>query len=573
MAGETGIQAFIHRLEEGGWARFIKIGALVTAVIALAGWFLFSNFRGLSHAKGMEQGEIAREIAQGNGFSTKTIRPLAWWQLRKNKGEVPANIPDTYHAPLHPAVLAPFLRLAKSRWIMSDTERIYIGDRIVAGLSMLFFLLGVLLTYFTAKRIFDQRLAVLAAGLMIICHRFWQFSMTGLPQMLMLLLFGGATYALVRAIENKCEGKSPTLWLAAVGLFFGLLALAHGLTIWIFAGALAFVALTFTPRLKNAAVVFVVFAVVYAPFLVRNHMVSGNPLGVAGYTSLMFLKGSENSLMRSPEMDLTNLGLGVIRHKLQTQFTAQMANLFGSLGHSVAAAAFFLSLLHLFKRPETSSLRWGLLLMWLSAAFGMSFFGIEEVGLSANDLHILFIPLLICYGLAFILVLWTRLEITVPLLRIGFLSLLFFLSGLPLITTIFGPANAQVQWPPYVPPYIAIINKWIKPHEVVASDMPWAVAWYADRKSLWIPNQMKEFIRLHDYPEMGGPIVGLYLTPVSGYQPFLNEVVKGTYKDWAPFIMRNADTRRFPLQAATPMPIDAECFFYSDYKRWEENKP
>ena len=30
--------------------------------------------------------------------------------------------------------------------------------------------------------------------------------------------------------------------------------------------------------------------------------------------------------------------------------------------------------------------------------------------------------------------------------------------------------------------------------EIIASDMPWGVAWYADRKSLWIPMTINDFI-------------------------------------------------------------------------------
>jgi hypothetical protein len=82
---------------------------------------------------------------------------------------------------------------------------------------------------------------------------------------------------------------------------------------------------------------------------------------------------------------------------------------------------------------------------------------------------------------------------------------------------------------------------------------------------------VKDFITLNDDNLLNGRIVGLYLTPYSGNQMFLNEVVKGDYKEWSPFIMRNMSgpaLRDFPLRAVTPLPLDNECVFYADRDRW-----
>ena len=60
------------------------------------------------------------------------------------------------------------------------------------------------------------------------------------------------------------------------------------------------------------------------------------------------------------------------------------------------------------------------------------------------------------------------------------------------------------DWPPYAPPYIAMINTWMKPDEIIASDMPWAVAWYADRRAVWRPDSIPHFNELNDYKLLGG---------------------------------------------------------------------
>ena len=55
-------------------------------------------------------------------------------------------------------------------------------------MSILLFLGSVVLLYFTARRLFDQKLAVLACGLVLVCDAMWQYSLSGLPQMLLLFL-------------------------------------------------------------------------------------------------------------------------------------------------------------------------------------------------------------------------------------------------------------------------------------------------------------------------------------------------------------------------------------------------
>ncbi len=595
MATETKIQQLVHKLEEGGWVKRVKFAVIVSAILFNINLWFFrdSGFRGLSHEKGMEQAQIAREIARGNGFTTKMIRPAALWLFEKNLGTFPSDKqPDIYHAPLNPYLNAGVIIAAdalndmlktagqKREWIswltydrtMGVKTFVYAYDRIIAGVQVLFFLLAVLINYYTARRLFDDRLAALAACMMLVCERFWEYAMCGLPQMLMLFLFSAAAHTLVRAVEAKYLRKSPLAWLAATAALFGLLALTHGLTIWMFAGALIFCAFAFRPLGRDAAIMAVIFMAVYSPWMVRNYLVCGTPVGLGWYSGLHQIRGTEAELMRARDVSLSGLSPLTFRNKVQSQTVEQMRGLMDMLGVSVMAAAFFVTLLHLFKRPETAIFRWAIFLMWLCAVLGMSVFGITETGaMRANDLHVLFIPLMICYGLAFILVMWTRLEIHVRFARLGFLSLLFFISSLPFIEgtlqMVAGP-RMMIQWPPYVAPYIAILGTWTTEKEVITSDMPWAVAWYAERKSLWLPETIQDFIDLNDYKQLNGAIVGLYLTPVSGYKGFINEIVKGEYKEWAPFITRNVTTREFPLKVSTYMHVEQECIFYSDRDRW-----
>jgi hypothetical protein len=573
---ERSLQDVVHRLEEGHWVGRVKVGLLLGALGFMIYLWLFSTtgFKGLAHEKAIEQAQISREIARGNGFSTKMIRPAAMWLYQRNTGTFPVERqPDIFHAPLHPWINSWFILLAKDSWLMTTKMFQYPSDKIIAGLGLTFFLLSVLVSYFTAQRLFDRRLALLGMGLLVLCQRFWDFALSGLPQMLMLFLFSCAVHTLFRAVQAKVEEKSPLWWIVATGALFGLLALAHGLTMWIFAGALIFTVLYFRPYGRHAGIMLAVFMLFYGPWMIRNQKVCGTPVGLGWYSGLYAARGRTESLeMRTMKLTLDEITPRYFRKKVQSESLRQMADLYAFLGSVVVAPVFFLALLHLFKRPDTSVFRWCILLMWLGGFIGMGVFGFSErTPLHANDLHVLFVPVMAFYGLALVLVMWSRLQINVRLAWLGFVSTIYVISALPFIDsflTLIGPPTTRVAWPPYIPPYIAIMNGWTNEKEIIASDMPWAVAWYADRKSLWLPITVKDFLDLNDYGRLDGRIVGLYLTPVTGNKAFLSEIVKGEYKEWAQFIMRNVSSRDFPLKYVTALPLENECIFYSDRDRW-----
>src|SRR5438477_6827397 len=284
------IQRTVHALEMGGLAVWVRRGLIAAIIVGIAVYY-FYHFRGLATSQAMDQAQIGRAIASGEGWSTKFARPLAIFQLQSNNKDPKQNAwSDTYNAPLPPFVDAIALLPVKSAWKMAPTDLICTGDNAIAIMSMLLFLLSLVVVFFTARRLFDRNLALMICALVLLCDMMWQYSLSGLPQILMLLLFNCTLYALVRAVQAKTaaetipeEGAPPpeqglpvTVWLAAAGVGFGLLALSHALTIWIFLAALAFCILYFRPRGLAAGFVLAAFAIVYVPWLIRNYVVCGN---------------------------------------------------------------------------------------------------------------------------------------------------------------------------------------------------------------------------------------------------------------------------------------------------------
>ena len=85
---------------------------------------------------------------------------------------------------------------------MTEHDIQYTSDQVIAAVGLGFFLLSVIVNFLVAQRLFDRRLALFGMGMMLVCDQFWRFSMSGLPQMLMLFLFSLTVYALVRLLET-----------------------------------------------------------------------------------------------------------------------------------------------------------------------------------------------------------------------------------------------------------------------------------------------------------------------------------------------------------------------------------
>jgi len=566
------IQQLVHQVEVGPLKAVLLRTAFFAAVTGLALLYLFYVFRGLENETAMDQAQVGRQIAAGSGYSTLYVRPMAIWQFLGARGSMPTGFfPDTYNAPLNPAINAVLLRPIKRWWPMEPSDVVYVPDRVIAAGGVVMFLASVFLMFFLVREVFDRKVAWLTTSLVLLTDMMWRFSVSGLPQNSVLFLFTVSLFFLHRALQSRDEGRTgPMLWqLAAVAFLLGLCTLSQPVTAWIFLGFLVFTAAWFRPRSVSTLLVFFVFLLVVGPWLVRNYMVSGNPLGLGIFAILDGTTGSESFFMRNLQPDMS--AFGAVRAKLRGGFTGQFENLFTFLGFNAPAAAFFFALLHVFRRGPTNMLRWCIVLMWAGAAVGMSLFA-PQGAISANQLHMLFVPVFAAYGMAFLLVLWNRLEIRFAPARNAFIGVLCAVTALPMAVNLLTSPPSRVAWPPYVPPFINAICQWMKPGEVICSDMPWATAWYGGRLSLFLPSTVEQFINLHDYKTLGGPINGLYLTPVSGNRPFLSQIARGEYAAWGNYILRRAELDRFygafPLKEKVELPIDGQCVFYSDMDRW-----
>ncbi|MFN6016180.1 MAG: hypothetical protein ACK49N_01285, partial [Verrucomicrobiota bacterium] len=492
---------------------------------------LFTLFRGLNSPQAMDQAQIAREIARGNGFATKMIRPVAYYQAEKTaRRTVPLQgFQDTYHSPLNPLLNAAVLKIIgadkPNSWQMSENEMVYPLDRVIASVCTLFFLIAIGVNYLLISRIFDPKIASVCAILMLFCEVFWNYSLSGLPQMLMLLLFSCGLYFAYRATEASTEGRIAMTPAIVAGIFFTLLALTHWMTVWISLGYILYAAIAFRPRgIVGISILGLLLVAGIGP-MIRNIDITGSPFGTAFLTLYNGLgNGTETTVMRNSDLEAEPLVLdGLIAKVLRTTLT-QATDIVPLLAGIVIAPLFFLALLHPFKRKSIADFRWAILLMWISAACGRACVGSRTRPLEPNQLHLLFAPIMTAYGLAFISILWTRLDFvsSTPMLQNVHHFIIVGICALPLVLSLPSKVRTGMHlsnrggvphWPPYYAPALnneSGVKGFTTPKQVVFSDQPWAVAWYADRISIWLPPSREGFQKLETIAnDLQTPVAGI----------------------------------------------------------------
>ena len=71
------LQEWIHRIEEGPYMRYLRIGLLCLALVSLWVGYNWRCYRNMNTLDAMDSAQVARNLAEGRGFTTHFVRPLS----------------------------------------------------------------------------------------------------------------------------------------------------------------------------------------------------------------------------------------------------------------------------------------------------------------------------------------------------------------------------------------------------------------------------------------------------------------------------------------------------------------
>jgi hypothetical protein len=602
---ESAIQTVVYQIDLGRGKTVLRWVVVVLVAATLGLVYTASQFRGLEKREAMDMAQLARNIARGEGFTTYLIRPLSLWQLAEagrcidpeTKHPTLMQHPDLCNPPLYPLALAGLFKLTKPSRFQFDpqNDRIYTPERwVILPFDQVCLLLSLLLVYVWARQLFDQRVAVTAGLLLLFSDTLWSYAISGLPTSFLMLLLLLAMYCLFVADRqlNRPEipkadqteagpAKAQPVHFARAGILvlasavlLGLCFLTRYLCAFLIVPMVIYAVRIMRVRWAGlwAFVYALVFLAVITPWLVRNYQMSGSVLGVAKYQIV-----GDEALPRSYHPDLGGAySIRSIVSRFLTRARGLLNDSLKQIGSDYFIFFFAVGLMYAFRRRDVARLRLVVLGALVCAIFGMALFEApsEQNGpeIHGGNLLVLFLPLVAVYGVAFFYLLLDRIAFRIRLSRAAAIAVFALINLMPMIFTLLHPRRGLFPYPPYIAPYTRMVAQWFGPNDIGVSDLPWAMAWYGDRRTIWLPTTIRDFYEMHDFaPPKGASVSFLMLTPYMLNQPFQSELTKGQYKEWARIVLRQLP-QDFPLKAVTPMPPDNDQILLADKARWAAQK-
>ena len=610
------VQDLVNKFETMWSGRGWRIGLGGLLVVILVVGYNWCSFHNLSNPEAMDAAQLGRNLAEGRGYTTQFVRPLSIYLIKERnqarsggaRAEMaadPAQIkgghPDLANPPVYPLVLAGLMKVlpfkypvnvqdafwsVPARQPTAETPRQFMRyqpDFLIALFNQALLVAGVLMTFFLARRLFDNQVAWMAAILMLGCELLWRFSVSGLSTQLLLLIFLGVIWCLVWLESEEREpvwGHRAQLWLAgATGLLLGLGALTRYAFGWLLIPVLIYLGVfCVLRRFQLLLITLGVFLAVLSPWVARNLVVSRTPFGTASYalleTSFLF---PENKLQRSLEPSFKAVGPKPFIYKLTGNSREVLQNDLPKLGGSWVSALFLTGLLLGYRSPALRRLRYfllgTLLLLVVVQSLGRTQISEEVPVVNGENLLVLTVPLVLIFGTGLFFQLLDQMAFRIRELRYLIIGTFGFVACLPMVFIFFPPKSSPLAYPPYYPPAIQQTCGWMKPNELMMSDIPWALAWYGNRQCVWLTqNADSEFFAINDFLK---PVRGLYLTPQTMDNRFLSQWVRAGNHSWPSFILEsmlgNRIPEKFPLRKA-PSGFFPEQLFLTDHERWPMEK-
>ncbi len=583
------LQEWIHRLEEGGGAKYTRWIFLVVAFAVLGLVYDSFCFRNFSNPEAMDTAQLGRNIAQGRGFTTSFIRPLSLELTRQSRADQEIKIgqrhPDIANAPLYPLMLAGVLKVTPDPGdLLADKDfKVYLPNMAIAVWNQILFGVGALLVFQIARRWFNAQVAWISVLVFLLTELYWRFTISGLSTILLMDLVLLLVWLLSLFEERSRAGEAarhPLLLAAAIGLVTGLAMLTRYSAGWLLIPILGFmIAWSTQRRWSTSGIVVVAFATVVTPWLVRNVMVSGLPFGTATYTALESTTAFPSDILpRSLKFSLEGLPghtwqlFMSVGHKGINGVREIIAFDFPRLGGNWLWAFFLVGLLIPFQNVNLKRLRWfvlaSLLFLVPIQALARTSLTAESPEVNSENLLVLFSPLVLIFGVGMFFVLFESLTLPAAAIRLGAIAAFVVIVSLPFGLALLPP-RIPPSPPPYYPPRIQQVAHYANERELWMSDIPWAIAWYGQRQCVWLTARRADFFEISDYRKI---VNGLFISTRTTDAKFVSNWLQGENHDWGSFFLQTLVQRevpdRFPLKYAPAGLFSNGELLLTDRERW-----
>lgn len=501
-----------YAVSPGRWQPYVRLLLVGLVYICLIAFYVLRSYEGLNSRFAFEQAVTARQIARGEGSTTRVIRPFDLWLVNGNGGDAlqqgsQRHMRQLWLAPAGPWFQSLGLRLFGRRADVNDRGHSVAEYHLLVPAVVLLLVLGYVL-WGLCRRLFGEQVAFLSLGVFMVSGAMLRHGLLN-PG----LLFGAICVATglwwaVLAVQRAASGVR-VWWVvvlcAGIGGVLGFAPMGHYALLAVTPWVLLFLVLELQ-RLRwiGFLVALVVMVLCLLPAWIVNMSVTGGLLGAYAYAWLQetFLFPADELWRTIDPVVGASRGMIAFRHGIAARYAEFFNGGWFMLGGWVTAL-FVLALFRHEDRSEMRSLKWCLAGAVLASPI---FPGVLGQGAGINLLVML--PLVIIFGVESFRIFVDGEDFFDSGMRPVLLASMVVISALPLsIDLLQGAAR---RFPPYHGALQTYAASLVAPESGhIFSDIPEAVAWYADRDTVFIP------LEPGDIESLPFELGGIYLAGIS----------------------------------------------------------
>lgn len=528
-------QEWVHWLEIGPGARWIRRVALYLGIVLLSLWIGYKQFHGPKTEITLSQAVVGRQLADGKGYTTLVNYPQTAAILQEHFSRWPkSDFPELRQAPLYPAVIAGLLKLVPSSYrtyffdTMLPPPDGFLPDYLLLGLNIALFWIAAGQTFLLGKALFDETVGFVALWALLLSASVWEQVVAVNGTALMMTLFLALLQTCVRIERASKSGEVPLLWLLLSGALCGLMALTDYA-----AGAAVFAVTAYAwvrfagERMKAATALIAGFLVVVSPWCIFMIQRIGSPVGIAWQEIALKVDHSsaDPSVVRATlSAALPSLDLAKLAHKGLSSLQVTVSERLWS-GGALAFTAFFVAgFLYRFRESRVNAIR-ALFVAVVSVLILANAFLDSGEGERLPTVYAS--PLIILFGVGFCTVLIASNRGLMDHARWVIAALLIF-QAIPLFKDVVEPRRLHFQYPPYYPSlFIGMRDEMTRrggSNPGWMADVPAGAAWYSGQRVWAQPAQLRDFYAIGAEQ----PMLALVLTPQTLDRPFFSEIGRRT---------------------------------------------
>lgn len=477
------------------------IGVLVWLAVAVILFFMAFSVQTtypirIDQIDAMDYAQIARNIQQGEGFTTKFIRPLSLRYFPYFEKH-----PEVTNPPLYSLYLSLIMNMINEQTAVPGESD---GKIIIFG-SGIFFILSIPLFFWLASRYMKDKMLHIALFLFTANSIMIKQSITALPDMMLVSLF--LLFMIVMSYYDGENIFTPAVAGAILGLCY-LTRYSYGLFAPVVLVFFYFRAKRY--KIMHMLMFLVTFLAVISPWLLRNYRLIGNP-----FFTLEFFKYKMftdllpgNQYWRSAIDKRFEIGFDFVFfvRKLGIGLRQNYDKLLTITG-SIVGCFFVVGLFWGGLKSRFERLKWLFVILFflqliLSALFRPG----------ANVL-LPFFPVIILVAVNLFHDIIDKKSID-PFMRLGIVTLFVLAAFFPVMWGFVPKVFKDVKYretKPYWEENMIEVSQMVKPNTTVVSDIPWATAWYGGLISIWLPWGEEDY----EYIESAArPADGCYFSPM-----------------------------------------------------------